>query len=112
MCIRDRLAFYASTAAYRVVLECHGWEALQARLAPLARRQAWEEMSALIDDEMLNTFAVVGPPEQLPELILSRFGGTVQRVSFNVPFQRDPLRWEAVIAALHTGSSASAQDEP
>lgn len=110
--VRERLAFYASTAAYRVVLDCHGWGALQGRLAPLARRQAWEEMSALIDDEMLNTFAIVGAPEELPELILSRFGGTVQRVSFNVPFRRDPHRWAAVIAALHRGLSAPAKDKP
>jgi probable F420-dependent oxidoreductase len=98
--VRERLAFYASTSAYRVVLDCHGWSELQGRLAPMARRQAWAEMSRLIDDEMLDTFAVVGEPEQLPNLIRDRFGSAVQRVSFNVPFHRDPGRWAAVVAAL------------
>ncbi len=58
--VKTQLAFYGSTPAYRPVLELHGWGDLQADLNTLSKRGAWDEMADLIDDEMLNTFAVVG----------------------------------------------------
>src|SRR5213079_694032 len=57
---KNQIAFYASTPAYRPVLELHGWGDLADRLGALARRQAWPEMGAAIDDDVLATFAVGG----------------------------------------------------
>ena len=57
---RKQLAFYGSTPAYRPVLELHGWGDLQTELNTLSKRGAWDDMAALIDDEVLDTFAVVG----------------------------------------------------
>ena len=60
---RQQIAFYGSTPAYRPVLEVHGWGDLQNDL--MSKRGQWVEMAALIDDDALNTFAVVAPPEEI-----------------------------------------------
>ena len=52
------------TVAYRPVLELHGWGALQEELIPLNRAHRNAEMAALITDEMVETIAIVGTPEQ------------------------------------------------
>ena len=50
---RKQIAFYASTPAYRKVLELHGWGDLQTDLHRLSRQGDWDEMGSLIDDEIL-----------------------------------------------------------
>jgi alkanesulfonate monooxygenase SsuD/methylene tetrahydromethanopterin reductase-like flavin-dependent oxidoreductase (luciferase family) len=39
------------------------------------------EMTDLIDDDMLNTFAVVGTPAEVAQQIATRFKGKVDRIS-------------------------------
>ena len=56
---RQQIAFYASTPAYRGVLDIHGWGGLQEELNQLSKQGEWVKMGTLIDDEILNTFAVV-----------------------------------------------------
>ncbi len=60
--MRQQIAFYGSTPAYRGVLELHGWGDLQTELNALSKKGGWVEMGELIDDEILNTFAVVADP--------------------------------------------------
>ncbi len=78
---RHQIAFYASTPAYRPVLECHGWEGLQPEANTLIREGRWAELTALIDDDVLNTFAVVGTPGEVAAKIVERYRGKVDRVS-------------------------------
>jgi alkanesulfonate monooxygenase SsuD/methylene tetrahydromethanopterin reductase-like flavin-dependent oxidoreductase (luciferase family) len=47
----------------------------------LSKEGKWMEMSDLVTDEMLETFAVVGTPEQVAEQIATRFNGKVDRIS-------------------------------
>lgn len=84
---RKQIAFYGSTPAYRAVLELHGWGDLQSELNTLSKRGQWDEMGRLIDDEMLNAFAVVGPPDQIPKLLRDRFGDVIDRLSFYTPYE-------------------------
>ena len=53
----------ARRPAYKGVLELHGWGGLQDELNALSKQGEWAKMGTLIDDEILNTFAVVGAPE-------------------------------------------------
>jgi probable F420-dependent oxidoreductase len=99
--VRGRLAFYGATAAYRPVLAMHGWEALHDELLALSRQGRTAEMAALIDDELLAEFAVVADLDALPAAIEARYGGLVDRLSFNVDLARDPDRWAAVVDGLH-----------
>ena len=78
---RNQIAFYASTPAYLPVLKCHGWEDLQTDANQMMREGKWAELNNLIDDDILNTFAVVGTPTEVAGKIATRFGGKVDRIS-------------------------------
>jgi probable F420-dependent oxidoreductase len=97
---REQLAFYGSTPAYRGVLELHGWGDLGDQLNQLSRAGRWQEMAALIDDDVLDTFAVRAEPEALARALRARYGDVVSRITCPVPYQDDPERWRAVLAAL------------
>ncbi|TFH16634.1 MAG: LLM class F420-dependent oxidoreductase [Acidimicrobiales bacterium] len=97
---RQQIAFYGSTPAYRNVLEIHGWGGLQEQLNTLSKQGEWAQMGTLIDDEILNTFAVVGEPESIAPELSKRYGDVIQRISFYAPYASDPDRWAAVMAAL------------
>ncbi|MBI5089150.1 MAG: LLM class F420-dependent oxidoreductase [Actinobacteria bacterium] len=97
---RQQIAFYGSTPAYRGVLEVHGWGGLQDELNTLSKQGKWVEMGQLIDDEVLNTFAVVGEPESVAPELNRRYGDVIQRISFYAPYKSDPERWAKVLADL------------
>ncbi len=97
---RQQIAFYGSTPAYRPVLELHGWGALQDELNALSKQGEWVQMGKLIDDEILNTFAVVGAPEEIAPELQRRYGDVVDRISFYAPYQSDPDRWSQVLADI------------
>jgi probable F420-dependent oxidoreductase len=98
--VRQQIAFYGSTPAYRGVLELHGWGDLQTELNVLSKQGEWVTMGELIDDEMLHTFAVVAEPEQLGTELHKRYGDVVDRISFYAPYRSDPERWRKVLADL------------
>ncbi|MSP66897.1 MAG: TIGR03617 family F420-dependent LLM class oxidoreductase [Alphaproteobacteria bacterium] len=93
---RQNVAFYASTPAYRGVLALHGWEAAQDELNKLARAGRWDQMAGLIDDGMLNAFAVVAEPDRVAGTLRARYGGLVDRIVCGFDFLDDPARPRAV----------------
>ncbi len=97
---RQQIAFYGSTPAYKGVLDIHGWGGLQEELNGLSKQGEWVKMGTLIDDEILNTFAVVGPPEQIAPELGRRYGDVINRISFYAPYQSDPDRWSQVLADI------------
>ncbi len=99
--VRQQIAFYGSTPAYRPVLEHHGWGDLQPELNQLSKQGRWEEMGTLITDDILTTFAVVAEPEQLAAGLLGRFGDIVTRLSFYAPYAVEPDVWPLVLDELH-----------
>jgi len=82
--IRSSIAFYASTPAYKPILDLHGWGEAGTELTRLSREGRWAEMDALVTDDMLHAFAIVAPPEEVPGLLARRCAGVVNRVSFLV----------------------------
>jgi probable F420-dependent oxidoreductase len=78
--VRKQIAFYGSTPAYCKVLELHGWGDLHEELNRLSKQGEWDTMGSLIDDEMLATFAVVGPVDEIGTALKSRCEGVVDRV--------------------------------
>jgi probable F420-dependent oxidoreductase len=98
--VRGQIGFYGSTPAYRPVLEVHGWGELQSELNALTKRGAWDEVSTLVDDEVLHTFAVVGTPEEAVEEVRRRYGDIATRITIATPEGADPERWQALFARL------------
>lgn len=96
---RKQIAFYASTPAYRGVLECHGWGELQTELNSLSKRGEWDEMGRLVTDEILDAFAVRGTPEEIPAALHRRFGDIIDRISLYMPY-RDSGVAPRVLAGL------------
>ncbi len=80
--IRTQIAFYASTPAYKPVLDLHGWGALGTELTELSKTGRWSEMGSLVDDEVLHAFAIVAPPDEVPARVVARCAGIVNRISF------------------------------
>lgn len=97
---KQQIAFYGSTPSYRGVLELHGWDDVHAQLNALSKQGKWESMGELISDEMLNTFAVVGEPEQIAPELHKRYGDVIARMSFYAPYKSDPQRWHKVLADM------------
>jgi probable F420-dependent oxidoreductase len=97
---RKQLAFYGSTPAYRAVLELHGWGDLQTELNTLSKRGAWDDMAALIDDDVLTTFAVVGELDTVADAVLARYGGLVDRFNVYAPSGIGADRWAEVLAGF------------
>jgi probable F420-dependent oxidoreductase len=98
--VREQIAFYGSTPAYRGVLEHHGWGDLQGELNALSKQGKWVEMGGLITDEILETFAVVAAPDSLAEGLLGRYGDVADRMSFYAPYKHDPASFAPVVAQL------------
>jgi probable F420-dependent oxidoreductase len=89
--MRGQIAFYGSTPAYRGVLDHHGWGELGDELHRLSKVGDWGAMAALVDDEVLHTFAViVHSAEDAGTEIARRFGGIADRVQIGF----DPARPE------------------
>jgi probable F420-dependent oxidoreductase len=98
---KEQIAFYGSTPAYRGVLELHGWGDLQGDLNRLSKQGEWTAMGELISDDVLDAFAVVAAPEDVPKAMMQRYEGVVDRVQLYVPYRSDPDRWKQVLARFH-----------
>ena len=82
---RKQIAFYGSTPAYRKVLELHGWGDLHTELHRLGLQGEWDVMGSLIDDEILDAFAVVAPFDTVESKIRDRCDGVIDRVLVGFP---------------------------
>jgi len=83
--VRKQIAFYGSTPAYRKVLELHGWGDVATELHQLSLQGEWDAMGTLIDDEILDAFAVVAPTDKLAAALQSRCDGVIDRVMPSFP---------------------------
>ncbi|GAB2483669.1 LLM class oxidoreductase [Jatrophihabitans fulvus] len=101
---RAQIAFYGSTPAYRPVLELHGWGDLGAELHTLSTAGRWDDMSDLIDDDVLETFAVVAEPDEVAGKVASRYGDLLDRVTLTLPHE-DELAGR-IADALRTSAPA------
>ena len=98
--VKQQIAFYGSTPAYRPVLELHGWGELQDELMAMTKRGEWDRMGEMIDDEVLHTFAVVGSPEEAIAELKTRYGDICTRITLTLPDDRDEARWRGLFDSL------------
>jgi probable F420-dependent oxidoreductase len=98
--VRQQIAFYGSTPAYRPVLELHGWGDLQEELNRLSKQSEWVKMGELIDDGVLDAFAVVCPLEEVGTRVKARYGDAIDRFSFYTPYAMEAEAWAAVLSGF------------
>lgn len=104
--VRGQIGFYGSTPAYRPVLELHGWGELQDELNALTKQGAWDKLSSAIDDEVLDTFAIIGTPEEAVAEVKRRYGDVATRITLNLPDDADLDRWGPVFDELRAPVAA------
>ncbi|MGZ0187366.1 MAG: TIGR03617 family F420-dependent LLM class oxidoreductase [Alphaproteobacteria bacterium] len=106
--VRFRIAFYCSTRAYWDVLRLHGLEELGEKLRPYPAQNRWDEMAALIPDDVLELFAIVGRHDELASKVAAKYEGLADTLSLFIPtdtapgplgdvirdIQRIPMRFE------------------
>ena len=85
--VRSRIAYYGSTRSYHKVLSLHGWDDLGAQLHRLSMTSSWDEMTALVSDDVLDTFVVAGTWDELPALLDERYRGIATDLSFTADLQ-------------------------
>ena len=97
---RAQIAFYASTPAYRPVLEHHDRGALQTELHGLSKQGDWDAIVARVDDELFDLIAVRGTPAECGRELARRAAGLVTRVAINAPYGAPPSVWTEVLKAF------------
>jgi probable F420-dependent oxidoreductase len=98
--VRGQIAFYGSTPAYAAILECNGWESLHPRLNQLSKEGRWDDMPALIPDEVLESIAIVGRRDDIAGQIRSKVAGVADTVSLECTRRPDPGHFADICAAL------------
>lgn len=100
--MRAQLAFYASTPAYRCVMECEGRGELADELHALSRRGGWGEMPERVDDELLDAMCVSATWDELPAALVRRYAGRATRI---MPYAvaDDGTPWPEIAAAFRQG---------
>jgi probable F420-dependent oxidoreductase len=100
--VKSQIGFYASTPNYRVILDCHGWGQVARELTRRSIQGDWEGMAALVTDEMLDAFALVGAPHEVPEKLRRRYTGLLDRLAVYETFQPegDLTAQRALLAAF------------
>jgi probable F420-dependent oxidoreductase len=98
--VKGQIAFYGSTPAYRKVLELHGWGDMQDELKRMSKEGRWQEMGELVDDEVLEAFAVVAPVDEVASALKARWGDVLARLSFYSFADLSPEEWAGIVADL------------
>lgn len=99
---RALVAFYASTPAYRSVLDAEGRGELQPRLQELMRSGDMGAMAAAVDDDLFDAIAVRGTPAECARLITEKFAGVGDRACVYFPGVRhSPELLAELVEAMH-----------
>ena len=97
---KAQIAFYGTTRTYRGVFDVHGWGDVVDALRAAHGRGDIPGMIECISDEMLETFAVAGTPDEARDK-LRRYDGEVDSIVLNPPWASpDPSRTMDAYARL------------
>ncbi|MGZ4241841.1 MAG: TIGR03617 family F420-dependent LLM class oxidoreductase [Actinomycetota bacterium] len=82
---KPQIAFYATTRTYKPVLDLHGYGDVIEQLRAAHARNDMAAMVDVVSDEMAETYAVTGTPEEA-RAKLQRYEGLVDTVIVNPPW--------------------------
>lgn len=84
--LRRRLAFYASTPAYRLQMEIEGFGAHAEELTAMSKQGRWKDMPSVFTEEMAHRFAAIGTHDVIVQRIREHYG-SVTAVQISVPLR-------------------------
>ena len=82
---RTALATIFSTPNYWPSLKLFGWDDVGLRLNELVREGRWDDLPALLSDEMLNLFVPSGHCEEIPDMLMEEFGALAEGIYISLP---------------------------
>jgi hypothetical protein len=80
--VKQQIAFYGSTRTYSRIFETHGWDDTPPKLHEKMAKGDLGGMASEITDEMIETFAVTGKPDDVADEVKRRYGSRADRVYF------------------------------
>ncbi|MGN6696410.1 MAG: TIGR03617 family F420-dependent LLM class oxidoreductase [Aquihabitans sp.] len=98
---RWMIGFYGSTPAYAAVLETEGRGDLHPELRRLSREGRWEEMAALVDDDLLDAVVLRGDPAAVAARLRDRYDGFADRIAMSTPGGIDDGDLAALVTEVH-----------
>lgn len=99
---RWMIGFYGSTPAYAAVLDTEGKGHLHPELRRLSREGRWEEMAAMVDDDLLAAVVLQGDPDTVAQRLHERFDGFADRVALSTPGGIADADLAALVAAVRS----------
>ncbi len=82
---KQRISFYASTRTYHPVLEHSGWGDVGEKLYQMSLEGKWQEMPALVSDEVVEEFATAGTYDEIGPKLRERWGGLFDALHLDLP---------------------------
>lgn len=108
---RARIAFYASTPAYRAAFAHLGLGDLADEAKLLSRARRWEELPGMISDTVLDQFVTIGTHDVIAARLLERYGDIVTNAEFSIPVrdESDGETLSAMVRALEAHGTERAR---
>jgi alkanesulfonate monooxygenase SsuD/methylene tetrahydromethanopterin reductase-like flavin-dependent oxidoreductase (luciferase family) len=80
----------------------HGWQEAADKLSALAARGKWDELPALVTDEMLAEYCLVTDKSTLAEALKARYAGSADRLALYPPFipGSGEMHWDSMVASF------------
>ena len=101
--VRARVAFYLSTPSYRRAFQLHGWGDIASSASVLSRQGRWDDLPALVSDEMLHSVATIATYDDIAAKLNDRYAGRVDRIEFSIPIEvpDDATRFKEMLRQLN-----------
>lgn len=101
---RQHLGFLFATPSYWPSLEMFSWRAIGEELHAMSRAGRWNEMAAVVTEDMLDAFVPTAPYAEIADLLRERFEAFSDWITFPLPEDRDcDGEISAVVKALREG---------
>ncbi len=98
--LREYFGFLYSTPQYWPTLALYGWEALGTELRALTRAGKWQDMPALITDDILDALVATGTYDEIAPLLRAWYGGLASGITLRLPVDpaHDPALGRVITA--------------
>jgi probable F420-dependent oxidoreductase len=107
--IREQFSFLYSTPAYWPALDRAGFGDLGRALYELVKRDRWQEMKALVSDQLIDALVPQGRYAEIARTLREEYGGLVEAMTFPVPEDTsEDVEVAEVVATLRRAQSIEA----